>query len=462
MNTDFDPTLLAELRELHQSERAPVELERRVLERVLPARVRGKAPLGARPRVWWNRGPLGWTVLGATLAALAAVVLYSGMLHLDEPSPGEQALSSEPARVLGPEPRSKAGGEARRDAHCPLDELPAGFADEAPRIEPPVRVDDLELDTFAMSIPGCPALVRSAVNYVPSTLSLPSRAPLLLFLHNGGDSAEDGAWPLRRQASLEALAEREGFIIVYANAAPAASRFLTSGFWQTDPEGANRSIDDFAYLARVVERLEERGLVERSAAGPDVYLVGYGSGARLALEAAARHPERYAGVAALLPDKINAFRPPPRRADTRLSRMLFVALQDGRPWAYWPGVPLDMATLDEWAAAVGLPPLAFQQGLEPQPQARLGTVGSGDEATRLANAMSQASPALRQVVPAGTRVLDVGEPDQGGAAVRVLVVPNKDTIEVGRDGRPAPLDVTTLIAQFLLSSSASKPDVLAP
>jgi pimeloyl-ACP methyl ester carboxylesterase len=462
MNADLDPTLLDELRELHQSERAPAELERRVLERVLPSRVRGKTPFGARMRAWWNRAPLGWTVLGATLGAVAAVVLYLGTFHLDEPNPGEQTLSSEPTRVLGPEPRSKATGEARRDAHCPLDELPAGFADEAPRIEPPVRIDDLELDTFAMSIPGCPALVRSAVNYVPSTLSLPSRAPLLLFLHNGGDSADSGVWPLRRQASLEALAEREGFIVVYANAAPAASRFLKSGFWQTEPEGANRSIDDFAYLARVVERLEERGLVERSAGGPDVYLVGYGSGARLALEAAARKPERYAGVAALLPDKINAFRPSPRRADTRLSRMLFVALQDERPWAYWPGVPLNMATLDEWAVAVGLPPLAFQKGLEPEPKVRLGTVGSGDEATLLANAMSRASPALRQVVPVGTRVLDIGEPDQGGAAVRVLVVPNKDTIEVGRDGRRAPLDVTTFIAEFLLSSSANKPGVPVP
>jgi pimeloyl-ACP methyl ester carboxylesterase len=446
MNADLDPSLLTELRELHQSERAPAELERSVLERVLPARASGKEPFSARMRAWWNRAPLGWTVLGATLGAVAAVVLYLGALRLDEPRldephPGEPTLSSEPARVLGSEPRSKAVSDARRDAHCPLDELPAELVYKAPRLEPPVRVDDLEIDNFEMSIPGCPALVRSAVNYVPSTLSLPSRAPVLLFLHNGGDSAESGVWPLRRQASLEALAQREGFIVVYANAAPAASRFLKSGFWQTDPEGANRSIDDFAYLARVVEHLEERGLVEQSAGGPDVYLVGYGSGARLALEAAARNPERYAGVAALLPDKINAFRPPPRRADTRLSRMLFVALQDERPWAYWPGVPLDIATLDEWSVAVGLPRLAFQQGLQPEP-------GRADREPALASTVSGASMTLGRVVPAGTRLLDVGEPDRAGPAVRVLVVPSRDMIEVGPDGT-VPLDAVTLSWEFL-------------
>jgi len=396
--------------------------------------MRGTAPFGARMRGWWNRAPLGWTVLGATLSVAAAGAIYLSA----------EAPSVEPTRALSPEPRIEAASEARRDAHCPLDELPAELADEAPRIEPPVRVDDLELDTFAMSIPGCPALVRSAVNYVPSTLSLPSRAPLMLFLHNGGDSAESGAWPLRSQASLEALAEREGFIVVYAHAAPAASRSLNSGFWQTDPEGADRSIDDFAYLARVVERMEERGLVERSAGGPDVYLVGYGSGAGLALEAAARHPERYAGVAALLPDKINAFLAPPRRADTRLSRLLFVTLQDDRPWAYWPGVPLDTAVLDEWAVAVGLPRLAFQQGLQPEPE-----LGNGDQSTLLAKAMSTASTALRQVVPAGTRLLDVGEPEQGGPAVRVLIVPSKDVLNAGRDGSPAPLDAPTLAWEFL-------------
>jgi pimeloyl-ACP methyl ester carboxylesterase len=430
MNAELDPTLLAELRALHQSERAPAELERSVLERLLPSR--GKAPLGAKLRAWWNRAPLGWTVLGATLV-MAAV----GALYLRAPT-----LSGEPTGALGPEPRLESAGEARRAAHCPLDDLPPGFAREATRMEPRAAAKGLQVDTFAMTIPGCPPLVRRALSYVPQALSVPSRAPVLLVLHDGGESAE-GLRELREQRSFEFLAERAGLILVYANAAPAAGRWPYSGSWQTDPSGADRSIDDFAYLARIVERLGERGLVEWGSDGPDVYLVGYGSGARLALEAAARHPERYAGVAALLPDKINAFRPPPRSAETRLSRMFFVTLQDERPWAYWPGVPLDVATIDEWAVAIGLPRLAFQQGLQPEP-------GREQSTTPLASAASQASLTLRHVVPAGTRLLDIGEPDQGGPAVRVLVVQSKDAIEVSHDGSPALLDVATLTGEFLL------------
>src|SRR4051812_26804690 len=118
MNADLDPSLVAELRELHQSERAPAELERSVLERVLPSRVRRNAPFGARLRAWWNRAPLGWSVLGATLSMAAVGALYLG----------SRALSVEGSLVLAPEPQLEAAGEVRTAAHCPLDDLPPGFA----------------------------------------------------------------------------------------------------------------------------------------------------------------------------------------------------------------------------------------------------------------------------------------------------------------------------------------------
>ena len=429
MNADLDPTLLSELRELHQSERAPIELERSVLERLLPSRARGKAPLGVRLRAWWRRAPLGWTALGATLSMAALGALYLGA----------QAFSVEPTRALGPEPRSEAAGGPRKAAHCPLDDLPPGFAYEATRMDfPNTMAEGLQLDTFAVPIPGCPALVRRTLSYVPHALSVPSRAPVLIVLHEGGDSAE-GVRALQAQGSFEALAERERFIVVYANAAPASGRFPSSGFWQTDP-GANRAIDDFAYLARVVERLGERGLIEPGGSGPDVYLVGYGSGARLALEAAAQHPERYDGVAALLPDKINRTRPPPRRADTRLARLLFLTLENKRPWAYWPGEPLDIGALEEWVVAVGLPRFSAQHRLEK---------AGGDPASDLADAMTEAKLAARQLVPSSTQLFDFGEPETRAPAVRVLVVQSKAAINVGPGGGPAPVDGATLAWEFL-------------
>ncbi|HEU4579582.1 MAG TPA: hypothetical protein VFS67_15090 [Polyangiaceae bacterium] len=428
MNAEIDPTLLAELRELHQSERAPAELERSVLERLSPARQ--AAPLGARLRAWWNRASSGRVALGATLGMATLGALYLGV----------RALSVEPARELWPEPVREAAGKLRGAAQCPLGALPPGFAAEAMRLGPEAAAAGLTLDTFAMPIAGCPELVRRTLSYVPPGLTSSGRA-VVIVLHDGGQSAES-VRALQTQNSFEVLAARERFILVYANAAPALGHLPNSGVWQSDPD-ANGGIDDFAYLARIVERLQKRRLLDNSrAASPDVYLVGYGSGARMALEAAARYPGRYAGVAALLPDKINAFRPPPRRAGARLSRLFFVTVQDARPWAYWPGVPLDVATIDEWAVAVGLPRMAFQQGLEPEP-------GLGDQSALLANAMSTASAVLRGVVPAGTRLLDAGEPEHDGPAVRVLVVPSKDALALGAGGSPAPLQVAPLAWEFL-------------
>src|SRR5688572_3385197 len=91
MNSELEPTLLAELRELHRSERAPAGLERSVLERLLPSRSR--APLGARARA--SRAPLGWSALGVTVGMAAVVAIYLG----------GGAPSMESSRVLGPEPR---------------------------------------------------------------------------------------------------------------------------------------------------------------------------------------------------------------------------------------------------------------------------------------------------------------------------------------------------------------------
>jgi hypothetical protein len=45
--------------------------------------------------------------------------------------------------------------------------------------------------------------------------------------------------------------------------------------------------------------------------------------------------------------------------------------------------------------------------------------------------------------------------------VRVLVVQSKDAIEAGRDGSRAPIDVATLVGEFLLGASG-EPRITAP
>jgi pimeloyl-ACP methyl ester carboxylesterase len=360
------------------------------------------------------------------------------------------------SRVPTREPRLEAAGEASEAAgareaaavRCPLDELPPGVTYDPTRMDPKAARAGLQLDTFAMPIPGCPPLVRRTLSYVPPGLV---RGPLLIVLHDGGASAES-VRARQAQATFEERAKLFGFIVVYADAAPAAGRSPDSGVWQTDP-GANRAIDDFAYLARVVERLDQRGLLyEAGGLGPDVYLVGYGSGARLALEAAAQHPERYVGVAALLPDQLNRSRPPPRRADARLSRVFFVTLQDERPGVYWPGAPLTVAWIKDWGAAIG-----FQAPAGQPPPLNLGT-----DVQPLGPAIDAPSLLARGIVPAGTRFFDSAFPDKGGQFLRVLVVQSKTALDVGPGGRPAPVDAATLVWEFFARGAPRYPGAAWP
>jgi len=441
MNSELDPTLLAELREVHLSDRASAELERSVLARLLPARggVRGfVASLGARVRAslgWQSSSRAGSGRAGSSRIVLGAAL---GMTAIGALYLGSQALSIRASRQLGPEPRRGATGDARQAAPCPLDALPPGFAYEPNQMDPELVRAGLQLDTFAMPIPGCPELVRRTLSYVPHGLL---SGPVVIVLHDGGSSAE-GVRAQRAQRSFEAL---EQPIVVYASAAPAAGRPPDSGLWQTEP-GAHRAIDDFAYLARIVERLDARGLLyQRKNSGPDVYLVGYGSGAQLALEAAARHPERYAGVAAILPNEVNRTRPPPRRADTRLARLMFVSQ---------PGPPLNEAVFQEWNGALGLPHSGMGQPSKPDLPAEGGEL--------LGPAIDQEALIARRVVPEGTRILDSPFPDRGGPVMRAVVVQDRAALDVGPDGRPAPLDVARVAWEFFERGVPGYPGPDAP
>jgi len=331
-------------------------------------------------------------------------------------------VPAQPARESGPAGPGRTAGEP-----CPLEQVPPGALHDPSFVEFNATGEGLDLATFEMQLPGCGALTRRYFLYRPRAVPTPSRAPVIVVLHDSGDSAE-GVRALQSQRSFEELAERERLLVVYANAGPgpATSRFPNSGGWQTDP-GANRALDDVAYLVRISTDLRERRVIE---GGNDVYLVGYGGGGVMALEAAARNPELYSGVAALLPPRLSSLQPAPRQPASRLSRVLFVTLASHRPEYYWPGKPLDEALVEDWALAVGLP--RSNQGVD----GKLGV-----------------HPPTRSIRLPG-RSTDVQQFDfvartKDDAAVQVLVVPRGDELSVGSGGSAAPLDIATHVGDSL-------------
>ena len=175
----------------------------------------------------------------------------------------------------------------------------------------------------------------------------------------------------------------------------------------------------------MIEHLEKRGTIAQ--ANP-VFLIGYGGGGTLALQTAAEHPDRYVGVAALLPSAVNRARPDEHLVGSKLSRALFIVTATDGPRGYWPGKPLDVAVLEEWAVSIGLPRFEVQKREQ-----------------GLGRAPDEAVPGL----PPGSAHFDFGASGSGSPRLRVLVVAHGNELDVGPGGAPAPIDAAAQVWTFM-------------
>ena len=210
--------LLAELREIHRNEHATTALRNRILA-ALP---RSEASRGAPPSVSRSAPPWRIALAGAALIALACWALIRG-----------QRAESVSIAAEGRKAPHVAPAAPPSHQRCPLEEVPTGALYDPQLLETfgaPAGASKVELATFAMPVPGCGSLIRRYLTYLPRSATARPAAPVLVVLHDSGDSAE-GVRALQAQGTFEALADREGAIVVYANAGPGArtGRFPNSG-----------------------------------------------------------------------------------------------------------------------------------------------------------------------------------------------------------------------------------------
>ncbi|MEO8182771.1 MAG: hypothetical protein ABI895_28390 [Deltaproteobacteria bacterium] len=325
------------LRRAHGSERAPEALRRRTLEQARSLRSL-KNGRSTRPRPWLTRGGL-----LAVAAGLGACLWFGASLFVAH---GLGDAASPPARPDVLPSAEPAGAPAPR---CPQP-LPTSPWDPA-QIGMSAKVTGFEAEVFENET-DCGPLKRRYLVRVPAGDA--SSSPVLIVLHDAGETAEEAQLPTRWW--FEDLAQRKRALLVYANGSQSVLRMVSgpinAGVWQTD-EGAHPAVDDSEYLRGVVEQLREK----RHLARGEVFLAGYGSGAVMALTAALRHPERYAGVAAFLPSRLPwkedlGAGPGPTERDRRL-RSVFVALSDA------PRTDASAIAV-QWAAALGGEPGAIR------------------------------------------------------------------------------------------------------
>jgi poly(3-hydroxybutyrate) depolymerase len=364
--------LLDELRRSHRAEPAPAELRQRLIERAERQAFSGGAH-GARSfaagagslarGVSLARGPLG-LALGALLAL--GVALHTGSSGWFG---GGAGSASPPEIAVGPEPRGSAPLriepsvslapsepqaresvrllDGRPAAPCPLASLPRG----AVRRPQHSGLPGFTAHTFEQTLPTCGPITRRYLELVPPGLARRTRAPVVILLHDAGEAAET-VHAQKGRLNFEDIAQRNELVLVYANAAPGLATSVhigDSGAWQTDRR-THGEIDDEDYLRRIVEDLGTRDVIDASS---DIYLVGYGDGAAMALDAAVRSPGLYAGVAAFAPSNLAFVEPARPRASARLSRVMIMVEVPSRGTT--EGWRLSMPMFARrWAAALGL------------------------------------------------------------------------------------------------------------
>ena len=130
---------------------------------------------------------------------------------------------------------------------------------------------------------------RNYIVHVPPRVAVP--APVLLAFHGGGGNASG----FQAYAELDAVSDREGFLVVYPNGTGPLRRILLT--WNAGDDccgyALEHHVDDVGFAVAVVDDLAQRASVDRHR----IYATGHSNGAILAHRLAAERSDLIAAIA---------------------------------------------------------------------------------------------------------------------------------------------------------------------
>ena len=132
--------------------------------------------------------------------------------------------------------------------------------------------------------------LRPFSEFVPSSYSSKSPAPLVVLLHGYGSSGKQQ----ETYMNFSAVAEQRGFILAYPDGTVDATG---KQFWNATEVCCNffMDVDDDAYLISMLNEMESKYSIDRKR----IYFVGHSNGGFMSYRMACKHSDRIAAIASL-------------------------------------------------------------------------------------------------------------------------------------------------------------------
>lgn len=199
--------------------------------------------------------------------------------------------------------------------------------------------------------------------HFPRSLVAKGRKPVVFVLHGGGGA---DAEEMAKRTGMNAIADREGFIVVYPYGA--------DGQWNDGRGksfrrgGDNTEVDDVGFISAILDELIRSG----NADPRRIYVVGLSNGGMMAYRLGIALGNRLSAVAAIIANL------PANLADQRPVRPIPVLIMNGTadPMMPWDGGPVRVLgrefgqvlstadTVRYWVRAAGLPQTPEKKSLE--------------------------------------------------------------------------------------------------
>lgn len=218
----------------------------------------------------------------------------------------------------------------------------------------------LTVETFTQQFKG-ETVTRRYLQYIPENLDREQASPLVFVLHGAHINAE-----ITRahdtHTDLEAIADKEGFVVIYGNALssppePQADKFFAnSGIWNTvdgvtpDQEKLD---NDLNYFLTIIENVKNEGV---SLNEKEIFIGGISNGGLMTLLAVENLPSTFrAGFAGVPAPTTKRF----SRNEIDVSMMFYYSENDPVFLPYFENTDITYAeltkmTIDAWALAIGV------------------------------------------------------------------------------------------------------------